>query len=96
MTNREIEVILTKTVQLHKKDWSSRLPKAIWAYIIAWETTTSFTPFELLYGKIAMLPIEFEHKTLRTALELNIDIFYAKKKCLLQLNALDEMRKTTL
>lgn len=96
VTNREIEAILTKTVQLHKKDWSSHLPEAIWAYRISWKTTTGFTHFELLYGKITMLPIEFEHKTLRTALELNIDIFDAQKERLLQLNALDEMRKAAL
>lgn len=29
VTNREIEAILTKTVQLHKKDWSSHLPKVV-------------------------------------------------------------------
>lgn len=29
VTNREIEAILTKTVQLHKKDRSSRLPEVV-------------------------------------------------------------------
>lgn len=96
VTNREIEEILTKTVQLHKKDWSSRLPEAVWAYRTTWKTTTGFTPFELLYGKTTMLPIEFQHKTLRTTLQLNIDISEAQKECLLQLSALDEIRKASL
>ena len=57
---------------LHRKDWVARLPKALWAYRTAWKSTIGFTPFELLYGKTAVMPIEFEHKTLRTALELDI------------------------
>ena len=43
-----------------------------------------------------MLPIEFEHKTLRTTLTLDIDHPAAQRECLLHLNYLDEMRKTTL
>ncbi|XP_059073393.1 uncharacterized protein LOC131874162 [Cryptomeria japonica] len=60
VTNREIEAILTGTVALHKKDWATRLPKAVWTYRITWKTTTGFTPFEILYGKTTILPIEFE------------------------------------
>jgi hypothetical protein len=37
-------------------------------------STTGFTPFELLYGKTTIMPIEFEHKTLRTTLQLGIDL----------------------
>ena len=61
VTNREIEAILTKIVHIHKKDWTSRLTKVVWAYWTTWKTTIGFTPFELVYGKGAMLPIEFEH-----------------------------------
>lgn len=96
VTNKEIEAILTKTVQIHRKDWSSRLTEAVWAYRTTWKTTTGFTPFELVYGKAAMLSIEFEHKTLRTTLELNISLPAAQEERLLHLNSLDEMRKTAL
>ena len=57
VTNLEIENLLTKTIHLHQKDWSSRLLEVVWAYRTTWKTTTGFTPFELLYGKVAMLPI---------------------------------------
>ena len=87
---------MTKIVHLHHKDWNSRLPEVVWAYRTTWKTTTGFTPFELLYGKVAMLPIEFEHKSLRTALELNIELPVAQREHLLHLNSLDEMRKATL
>ena len=43
-----------------------------------------------------MMPIEFGHKTLQTALELNITLPIAQEERILHLNSLDEMRKTTL
>ena len=96
VTNREIDAILTKIVQLHKKDWSSRLNEAAWAYRTTQKTTTGFTPFQLVYGKTIVMPIDFEHKTLRTTLELNLSLPAAQEERILRLNSLDEMRKTTL
>jgi hypothetical protein len=32
-TNKVIEAILTKTMKENRKDWSERLPEALWAYI---------------------------------------------------------------
>ena len=81
---------------MHYKDWNSRLPKAIWASRTTWKTTIGFKSFELLYGKVAMLPTEFEHKTLRTTLELNIELPVAQREHLLHLNSLDEMWKIYL
>lgn len=65
VTNIEIESILTKIVQLHIKYWVARLPKAGWAYRTTWKIITSFTPYELVYGKTTILQIELEYKTLR-------------------------------
>jgi transposase InsO family protein len=31
-TNKVIESILTKTVKKNRKDWSHRIPEALWAY----------------------------------------------------------------
>jgi transposase InsO family protein len=39
-TNKVIESILTKTVKENRKDWSHRLPEALWAYITTWRNTT--------------------------------------------------------
>ena len=83
-------------MSLHKKDWATRLPEALWAYKIAWKSTTGFTPFELLYGKIAIMPIEFEHKTLRIALELDITLPTTQQDHILHLNDLDEWHRLAL
>jgi hypothetical protein len=65
-SNKVIENILTKTVASHCHDWVERLPKDIWAYRKTWWNTIGFSPFELVYGKSHVFPIQFEIKTLRT------------------------------
>ena len=39
-TNKVLEAILTKTIQLHHKYWANRLPEALWDYRITWRNTT--------------------------------------------------------
>jgi hypothetical protein len=77
-TNKVLETILTKTIQLHHKDWADRLPKALWAYQTTWRNTTGFTPYELVYGKHVVLPIEFQIKTLRTIVQVGMDLSEAQ------------------
>jgi len=82
---------LTKIIQLHRRDWVSKLLKVVWAYRTTWKTTTRFTHYELVYSKTIVLPIEFEYKTLRTAVDLGMDLIEAQKYRLKHLNALDEI-----
>jgi hypothetical protein len=82
-TNKVIEAILTKTVQLHHKDWVDRFPEALWAYKTTWRNTTGHTPYELVYGKQVLLPIEFQVKTFRTTMQLGMDLDEAKKQRIL-------------
>jgi hypothetical protein len=89
-TNKVIEAILTKTMKENWKDWSQRLPEALWAYRTTWRNTTGFSPYQLVYGKIVVFPVEFEIKTLRTALAVNLDLTDAQTTRLQQLNELDE------
>ena len=50
-TNKVLEAIVTKVVQLRHKDWVNRIPEALWAYRTTWRNTTGHTPYELVYGK---------------------------------------------
>ena len=79
IANQEIESILTKIVVVYKKDWANHLLEAIWAYSTTWKTTIRFTPFDLVYGKSTAMLIEFQHKTLCTTLDLDIDITNAQE-----------------
>ncbi|XP_057816422.1 uncharacterized protein LOC131029794 [Cryptomeria japonica] len=50
----------------------------------------------MVYGRKVMMPVEFEHKTLRTVISLDMTLSVAQEERLLQLNALDEIRKSAL
>eukprot|EP00253_Pinus_taeda_P019308 PITA_19308 len=96
VTNRALEGILTNVVSRNKKDLVDRLVEATWAYNTTWKTTTGFTPYELVYGKKALLSIEFEYNTLKMAAQLDLDLSHVQKEILLQLNGLDEQRMQAL
>jgi len=92
-TNKVIEGILTKTVHLHRRDWVDRLPEALWAYRTTWRSTTGHTPYELVYGKQVLFPIEFQIQTFKMAVQLGLDLTEAQKHRLEQINELDEIRQ---
>ena len=96
VTNRALEGIPTKVMSNNKKDWADRLVEATWAYNTTWKTTTRSTPYELVYGKKALLSIEFEFNTLRMAAQLDLVLSHVQKERLLQLNGLDEYRLQAL
>ena len=75
-----MEEIFTKVVSNNRRDWADRLVEATWAYNTTWKTTTGFTPYELVYRKKALLPIEFEYNTLRLAAQVDLDLIYAQQE----------------
>jgi len=95
-TNKVIKAILTKIVQLHHKDLADRILEALWAYRTTWRNTTGHTPYELVYGKQILLPIELQVKTIRIATQLGLDLDEAQKQRTLQLNELDEIRQDVI
>eukprot|EP00253_Pinus_taeda_P007146 PITA_07146 len=96
VTNRVLQGILTKVISNSRKDWANILVETTWAYNITWKTTTGFTPYELVYGKNALLSNEFEYNTLRIGAQLDLDLTNAQQERLLQLNGLDEFRMKAL
>ncbi|XP_059067805.1 uncharacterized protein LOC131858548 [Cryptomeria japonica] len=50
----------------------------------------------MVYGNIVMMLIDFEHKTIRKNLQLNMNLFELQRAQIMQLNALDEIRKLSL
>ena len=69
-TNKTLCTALTKIVSDSRTDWELKLPSVIWAYRTAYKTAVGTTPFELVYGQNAILPIEFLVPMLRVATEL--------------------------
>ena len=66
--NKNIKRILRKMVET-SRDWSKKLPFALWAYCTSFRTSTRATPYSLVYGMEAVLPVEIEMGSLRVALE---------------------------
>ncbi|CAJ2671898.1 uncharacterized protein LOC123891769 [Trifolium pratense] len=92
VSNREIKRILEKTVSTSRKDWSSKLDDALWAYRTAFKSPIGLTPFQMVYGKACHLPVELEHKAYWALKFLNFDPCFSGDKRKLQLHELEEMR----
>ena len=67
-----------------------KLKYALWADRICTKRSIGTSPYELVYGKNPLFPIEFEIKTLRTTLQVNLDLATTQKQRLNQLNELEE------
>ena len=74
------------------RDWSEKLPFALWAYRTSFRTSTGATPYSLLYGMEAVLPVEIEMGSLRVTLEHKISEAEWVQSRLDQLSLLDERR----
>ena len=74
------------------RDWPEKLPFALWAYRTSFRTSTGATPYSLVYGMEAVLPVEIEMGSLRVALEQQISETEWAQARFDQLNLLDERR----
>ncbi|MCO5602979.1 hypothetical protein L7F22_057121 [Adiantum nelumboides] len=64
-TNGVLCKIITKHVRDRPQDWDKHLTAALWAYRTSFKASTQFTPYHLVYGQEALLPIEVELGSLR-------------------------------
>ena len=89
--NKNIKRILRKMVEI-SRDWSEKLPFALWAYRTSFRTSIGATPYSLVYGMEAVLPVEIEIGSLRVALEHQISETEWAQSCYDQLSLSDERR----
>ena len=64
LANWEIKRILIKVVNTTRKDWSSKLSDALWAYRTTYKTVLGLSPYQTIYGKTCHLSVELEHYVL--------------------------------
>ena len=90
--NKTIVKILKKTVAENKKDWDRRLPEALWAYRTTHRTATRATPYSLVYGTEAVVPMEIQVESLRVALRYSLTTERNAEIRMTELDDLDEKR----
>jgi hypothetical protein len=73
--NKVLITMIRRMIGIHKNSWHTMLFSALWAYRTSVKSATGFTPFRLVYGMEAILPIECEIPSLKLAVELFTEYF---------------------
>ncbi|KAJ7529813.1 hypothetical protein O6H91_15G067000 [Diphasiastrum complanatum] len=58
-SNKILCNIITKIVEASRSDWEHKLQAALWAFRTTYKLATGHTPFQLVYGLEAIMPVEF-------------------------------------
>ena len=69
--NKNLKDIISKMTE-SCKDWDDRIPYALWGYRTSIRTSTGATPYSLVYGMEAVLPVELEIPSLCITLESKV------------------------
>jgi len=94
-TTKNIKKILVKMTNTYK-DWHEYLSFALCTYRIYVRTSTVVTPYSLVYGMEAILPVEVEILFLKILSQtelLEVELAYSRYE---QLNMIDKKCMTTM
>ncbi|XP_021745100.1 uncharacterized protein LOC110711036 [Chenopodium quinoa] len=87
--NKQILNALKKRVEDQKSKWIEELPGTLWSLRTTEKEATGHTPFQLVYGSEAVLPVEVGSESLRVSLFSAEENDQVKKE---SLDFLDEIR----
>ncbi|XP_012839468.1 PREDICTED: uncharacterized protein LOC105959853 [Erythranthe guttata] len=90
--NKTLCNLLKKVIAKSKRDWHERMGEALWAYRTTYRTPTQATPYVLVYGVEAVLPLEKQIPSLRIAIQEELTQEENARLRLAELEALDEKR----
>ncbi|XP_017984333.1 PREDICTED: uncharacterized protein LOC108663626 [Theobroma cacao] len=95
VANKNVKKIVEKMTEVYK-DWHEKLLFALHAYRTSVRTSTGATPYSLVYGTEAVLPIEVEIQSLRVLMETKLEDAEWVRSRYEQLNLIEEKRLVTL
>ncbi|XP_072064341.1 uncharacterized protein [Arachis hypogaea] len=87
-TNKVILHALRKKLDNAKGLWAELIPEVLWSYNTTVHTSTKETPFRLVYGSEAMIPLEVSQQSLQTLAENHDQARQA------ELDLIEEIRNT--
>ncbi|KAK4386210.1 hypothetical protein Sango_2491600 [Sesamum angolense] len=90
--NKTLCNLLKKVVAKSKRDWHERIGEALWAYRTTIRTPTQATPYALVYGVEAVLPLVQQIPSLRIAIQAGLTEEENAQIRLEELEVLDEKK----
>ena len=90
--NKILENALTKICNSQRNDWDLRVNVVLWAYRTTCKKLTRHTPFSLVYGQEAIMPMDYILPSLRIAQVTGMSDTDTVDERLAQLLALEEDR----
>ena len=90
--NKILETALTKVCKTNRSDWDLKILAVLWAYRTTYKRLTGHTPFKLVYGKEAVMPMEYIVPSLHIVATKGMDDAEALEECVAQLIQLEEDR----
>jgi len=94
--NKVLCKLLKKVVSQNKRHWHEKLLETLWAYRTTTRTPTKMTPYSLVYGGEAVLPLEVQIASLRVAIREELNEDEPAKLRLKELDNLEEKRLQAL
>nr|XP_009781191.1 PREDICTED: uncharacterized protein LOC104230152 [Nicotiana sylvestris] len=91
-SNKSILNIMKKNIEDAKGLWPKILPEVLWAYRTTPKTSTGETPYSLVYGTKAVIPVEVGEPSLRYSHESSTS---NDERIIQELDKIDEQRDMT-
>ena len=75
---------------MDQDDWDDKVPAVLWAYRTTYKKSSSHTPFKMVYGQEAIIPLQFKHQAPEIAKVLKLNLSKAKEYMLFHIQNLEE------